>query len=115
MRRDTPVAAPWPHHRAAAFVAGSASSAEDSATAVDELQASREHDVPVLSLLLAATSARQGALESLIFTAIDHLRLGGLARSRRPVVDQQTRAAGERSAYCESVPFSVPQAPQTPL
>jgi hypothetical protein len=40
MRRDTPVAAPWPHHRAAAFVAGtSASSAEDSATAVDDDQA----------------------------------------------------------------------------
>jgi hypothetical protein len=33
------VTAPWPHHRAAAFVAGTnASSAEDSATAMDEWQ-----------------------------------------------------------------------------
>src|ERR671933_2659705 len=37
MRLDTPAAAPRPHHRAAAFVAGtSASWAEDSATAVDD-------------------------------------------------------------------------------
>jgi hypothetical protein len=48
MRRSTPVAAPWPHHRAGAFVAGTnASSAEDSATAVDDQQSYRQVPSPL--------------------------------------------------------------------